>query len=376
MNSNFSKFLGAVCVTVIGVLAATPAAAVDLTYGSWLGTKNVAHEKAFEPYFEMVRKATDGKINWKLVGGAQLANGPATPEAVGSNLMYAGLTMAPYQPRMLPATNLIFSQSLPGDDYLASVGAMNEVVMLGCPECRNEYERNNAVAFAGYGTAPYLFMCRGNVASINDMKGLKIRASGGGVDIVKLIGATPVSMPPTEATSGLERGTIDCVLGAVGWLSSYGYMDVVKSVVNAPMGMGGPPLMMYVNRGVWKRMTPAQRKAHIDFAPDLVTNMIFDAQIAVERKTVETAKARGIKFVDGGKPFADIMRQHDKAQFSLNADNARTAGVSNPEVILKAYIAAYAKWKGIIANKVGDDREKFRDALWREVYSKVNPETL
>ncbi len=367
---------GLLGVAVAAALAASPASAGDLVYGSWLGVKNATNTKGLEPYFEQVKQATNGEITWKMVGGAQLANGPATPEAVGSNLMDAGLVMAPYQPRMLPATNLIFSQSLIGDDYLASVGAMNEVVMLGCPQCTEEYARNNAVAFAGYGTSPYRFMCRGDVKTIEDLKGKKVRASGGGVNIVELIGATPVSMPPSEATSALERGTIDCVLGAVAWLTSYGYMDVSNSVIDAPMGMGGPPLMMYVNRDVWNNMTPEQRAAHIRHAPDLVTTTTFDAQIAVDRATIEAAKAKGIVFSDGGEPFHKIMVERDKVQYGLNAENARTAGVAEPDKILDAYLAAYEKWKGIIDNEVGDDREKFREALWREVYAKVDPEKL
>ncbi|MHA6344413.1 TRAP transporter substrate-binding protein DctP [Roseivivax sp. CAU 1761] len=357
-------------------LAATPLQARELIYGSWLGASNATNTEALEPYFEMVAEATDGAIEWKMVGGAQLANGPATPEAVGSNMMDAGLVMAPYQPRMLPATNLIFSQSLLGTDYLASVGAMNEMLMLGCPQCRDEYERNDAVGFAGYGSSPYLFMCRGDVQSIDDMQGLKVRASGGGVNMTELVGATPVSMPPSEATSALERGTIDCVLGAVSWLTSYGYIDVTDTVVQAPMGMGGPPIMMYVNRDVWEDMSPEEQQAHIDHAPDLVTMTTFDAQIAVDEAAVAAAKERGIAFVEGGAPFDAAMQERDKMQYGLNAENAREAGVENPEAILDAYLAAFEKWKGIIDSEVGSDRDKFRDALWSEVYSKVDPGAL
>jgi TRAP-type C4-dicarboxylate transport system substrate-binding protein len=218
-------------------------------------------------------------------------------------------------------------------------------------------------------------MCRGDVTTIEDMKGLKIRGSGGGVNIIELIGATPVSMPPSEATSALERGTIDCVLGAVAWLRSYGYMDDTDSVIEAPMGMGGPPMMMYVNRGVWEGLTPEQRQAHIDAAPDLVTLTTYDAQMALDDEVKEDALAAGVTFHEGGEPFDAIMAQRDEIQYGLNADNARNAGVENPEAILDAYLAAYDKWKALIAEN-GDDRDTFRQLLWDEVYSKVDPEAL
>ncbi|RVV99816.1 hypothetical protein EKE94_03855 [Mesobaculum littorinae] len=357
------------------LLAAAPVAAKDLVYGSWLGSNNATNTNALQPYFDMVREATDGEINWEMVSGAQLANGPATPEAVGANMMDGGIVMAPYQPRMLPATNMLFSQSLIGDDFIAATGAMNEVMMLGCPACQEEYERNDAVGFAGYSVSPYLFMCRDDVETMEDLQSKKIRASGGGVGIVELMGATPVSMPPSDATSALERGTIDCVLGSVQWLRSFGYMDVTDTVVEAPMGMGGPPIMMYVNRGVWEDMTPEQRQAHIDLAPDLVAMETFDAQLAEDESAVAEAKERGITFVEGGQPFDDLMARHDERQYQRNADAARDAGVEDPEALIDAYLAAYEKWKGI-SEEIGRDRDAFRDALDREIYSKVDPDEM
>ena len=356
---------------------AAPAAAqeFELVYGSWLSANNDTNEYALKPYFDMISEATGGSVAWELVPGAQLAEPAGTAEAVGSGLMDAGLVMAPYTPRLLPATNLVFSQSLTGDDYLASVGAMNETIMLDCPQCQEEYRENGAVGFAGYGTSPYLFMCRGDVATLEDLQGLKVRASGGGVSITEIVGATPVSMPPSDATSALERGTIDCVLGAVAWLTSYGYMDVVDSVIQAPMGMGGPPIMMYTNADVWDAMSPEQRAAHIDHAPDLVELTTFDAQIAVDERTIAEARERGITFHEGGEEFAAAMEEHDARQYDVNAQNAAAAGVEDPQGILDAYLENYEKWQGLIEEQ-GSDRETFRQLLVDEVYYQVDPGAL
>jgi TRAP-type transport system periplasmic protein len=357
-------------------MALAPATAKELVYGSWLGANNASNIKTFPPYFDAIKKATNGEIEWKLVPNGQLANGPATADAVKSDLMDAGLEMAPYVPKTLPATNMIFSQSLIGDDLIASVGAMNEVLMFGCDQCKEEFHQNNAVGFGGYGVSPYEFMCRGNPRTLADLKGKKIRGSGGGVNIIEIAGGTPVSMPPNDATTAIERGTLDCVLGGVAWLQSFGYMDVVDTVFNAPMGMGGPPIQMYINRDVWQGMTPEQRKAHIDNAPMLVANELFDSQIAVDETVIAAAKKKGITFIDGGQPFADVMAQRDKIQYKLNVDNATAAGVKDPGKILDFYLASYEKWKKLVADEGLTDKQKFQDALWREVYSKVDPENL
>ncbi len=366
--------VGAVCA-ILSVALVASGQARELIYGSWLGANNSTNTKDLEPYFAKIKEATNGEIEWKLVGGAQLANGPGTPDAVKDGLMDAGLVMAPYVPKMLPATNMIFSQSLIGDDFLASIGAMNEVLMLGCEECKKEFHDNNAVGFGGYGVTPYEFLCRGHPQTIDDLKGKKIRGSGGGVNIIELVGGTPVAMPPNDATTALERGALDCVLGGVQWLRSFGYMDVVDTVIEAPMGMGGPPVLMYVNRDVWQSMTPEQRKVHIDLMPSAVTSEAYDAQLAQDAEVIAAAKAKGVTFIAGGEPFAKVMDERDKIQYGLNVDNAKAAGVKDPAAILDFYLAAYDKWKKIVAD-IGGDREKFQEAITNEIYAKVDPESL
>lgn len=372
MNVRFYK-LAAISLAVLASTAS--ASAEEFIYGSWFGVNHSFNQKGLAPYFELLAEKTNGEVEWDLVPGAQLSSGPGTPEAVGNGLMDGGIAIAPYQPRLMAATNTIFSHSLPGDDALAAAGAMNEAVMLGCPQCREEYHELNAVGFGGYATTPYVFMCRDVVNSVEDLQGLKVRASGGGVSIAEIANATPVSMSPGEATSALERGTLDCVLGAVSWLRSYGYMDVVESVVDSPMGMGGPPIIMFLNRDTWDAMTPEMRAAHIELAPDLVANATHDGQILADEEIVAEAKEAGVTFVPENAGFTGIMAEHDSRQRDNILKNANAAGVEDPEALLDFYIAAYDKWQGLL-DEHGHDKETFRRLLWEEIYSKVDPENL
>lgn len=358
-----------------GFALSGPALADEFVYGSWFGVNHSVNTQGLAPYFDLLREKSGGEIDWDLVPGAQLASGPGTPEAVSTGLMDGGVAIAPYQPRMFPNTNFVFAHSLPGDDALAATGAMNETVMLGCPGCQEEYRRNNAVGFGGYSTTPYLFMCRDMVDEVADLKGLKVRASGGGVKISEIAGATPVSMSPAEATTALERGTLDCVLGAVSWLRSYGYQDVVKSVVDSPMGMGGPPILMFVNRDSWASMTPEMRAMHIELAPDLVAGAAYDGQVMYDAGIIEAAKAAGVTFTEGGDDFAQVMATHDQNQRAGNLAAAEAAGATGSQAVLDYYTAAYERWQTLL-DESGRDRDSFRNLLWTEVYSKVDPEAL
>ncbi len=109
--------------------------------------------------------------------------------------------------------------------------------------------------------------------------------------------------------------------------------------------------------------------------------MPFSLAFAIAASSVaicasKVSKEKGITFVEGNDEFAAIMKERDEVQYGINADNARNAGVKDPERILDAYLKAYDKWKALVKDEIGNDREKFREALWREVYSKVDPESL
>lgn len=372
MYIRLKQFTQALAITAI---AATPALADNFIYGSWFSAKHPVNSGAVTSYFKLLAENTDGAVNWELVPGAQLASGPATAEAVSDGLMDGGIAIAPYAPRLMATTNTIFSHSLLGDDVLASAGAMNEAVMLNCEGCKAEYAALNAVSIGGYSTTPYKFMCSAEVNTVEDLVGLKVRSSGGGVNISEIAGATPVSMSPGEATSALERGTLDCVLGAVSWLRTFGYMDVVKSVVDSPMGMGGPPIIMFINRDVWDSMTPEMRAAHVTYAPDLVAAATYDGQLVHDNTIIDAAKEAGVNFVDSNAGFEALMIERDKQQMAINVRNADNAGVENPEELLVQYVATYEKWKALL-DEQGHDRETFRRLLWEEVYSKVDPENL
>ena len=80
-------------------------------------------------------------------------------------------------------------------------------------ELLNEvYARHNIVAFPAGNT--HLQMggwFRKEIKSLEDLKGLKMRIPGHAGEVVGRVGMRPMSMPPGELYTALERGTIDAV---------------------------------------------------------------------------------------------------------------------------------------------------------------------
>jgi len=77
---------------------------------------------------------------------------------------------------------------------------------------RKVYARHNVVAFPAGNTHIQMGgWFRKEIKSVRDLKGLKIRMPGHAGEVVNQAGMKPVSIPPGELYTALERGTIDAV---------------------------------------------------------------------------------------------------------------------------------------------------------------------
>jgi len=353
----------------------TAAQARDLVYGSWVSPKHPVMSQALPHLFRGVEKDTNGAVKWKMVAGGQLVNGRATVGGVRDGIVDAGMPIPSYTPADLPATNSIFSTLVFGEDIVAAGGATAETLMLHCPECQAEIRKNKAVVLGSYSASPFMLMCRNPVRTLDELKGKKVRASGGGVYLMKLAGATPVAMSPAQATTALQRGTIDCVLGAPSWLRSYGYQDVAKHILNYPLGMVGPVLQLYLNRSTWEKMTDDQRKAHLKYAPRVIAHSVITAYLLRDEEILKNAAKSGVTLYKAGPEFGDLVEKRLKIQREQNIANAKKFGVKNPEQIADNFEKMLVKWRKL-SQEIGRDVSKYEAALQREIYDKLDVNKL
>ena len=350
------------------------AQAADLVYGSWPPARNYMNSDALPWIFKNIEKDTNGAVKWRLIPGGQIADGKATFTALRDGLMQGGMGVATYVPNIVPSVTAIYSTLLFGSDVMAGSAAGTETVTLHCPSCLKEYRAMNAVPLAGWVAAPYQLMCREPVKTVDDLKGKRVRATGGNAEMLKMAGAVPVAGTLTEAVNLLQRGGIDCVLGAAEWLRTYGYADSAKYVSDYPLGMSGPAMGMLINRKAWDGFTADQKKIHIKYAAHLVADMaISNFLVRNEKALADSIKDKGVHLVETEKPgFDKLVAAYRKIQIERNIKVAEGFGVKDPAPVLAAYEKSFEKWQGL-SKGIGRDVDKFADAIWTEVYSKVDP---
>ena len=85
------------------------------------------------------------------------------------------------------------------------------------PVANRELERLGIKLVATYPFSGQMLFCRKPIATLADIKGLKIRTNGpSSADLIKALGGQPVSIAFGEVYTALERGTVDCGITGAG----------------------------------------------------------------------------------------------------------------------------------------------------------------
>lgn len=368
-------FVSAAIIWLLG--ASGQALAQELVYGSWLPAGEYVNRVALPQVFGTIAKETNGAVKWKLVPGGQLADPKTTFQAVRDGLMAAGIGIPSYVPSVVPAAFTIYSTIAFGDDNVATSAAALETLTLNCPQCIAEMKKLNAVPLSGWVAGPYYLACRSPVQSLADLKGKRVRGVGGYNELITMLGAVPVGATLVEAVGLLQRGGLDCQLGTNGWLKVFGYGDVVKTITDQPLGMTGPAIGLMLNRDVWNKFTPEQKKVHLRAAARLSALQSL-GQFVIEEEQVlnELTRTKGITVVKAAtKDFDAVAAKYETIQRERNIENATKLGVKNPAAIVDAYAAARKKW-GALSKGIGRDVDKLTAAIQREIYDKVAPGNL
>ncbi len=358
------------------IISTCAASAQEHVYGSWVPASDYLNSNALPLAFKQIEEQTKGAIKWKLIPGGQIADGKGTFNAVKDGLMQGGLAIAVYVPNVVPSNAMLYSTVVPGDDVVAATGAGTEVMFLNCPSCLEEYRKINAIPLSPYSGAASVFMCTKPVKTVADLKGKRIRATGAAVELVNLAGGVPVGATLTEAVSLLQRGGIDCIYGVPEWLKTFGFGDFAKHVVDYPLGVLSPVVAFMINRDTFNKLTPEQKTAHLRAAARITAvHSIGNFIVKNEESYKEVVATKGVQKIAVGKDFDDLMARYKAGERASNVKVARDFGVADPDAILDAYARAIEKWSKL-SKDIGRDPDKFTEALWREVYSKLDPAKL
>ena len=363
------------CATFVMLLiglAATPSQAKELVYGILAPLTHPGVVAGVKPLFEQLETDTKGALTWRIVPNGQLLTGQGTLPGLRDRLADGGYLITPYARSSLPNTNFIYDLFQFGSDPAAVAGATAETLLLRCPQCIEEFRKNNVIWLIGVGLSPSRLLCTKPITSLADVKGKKIKGTGG-VEArwIEAMGGVHLNMTMPDAVVASERGTIDCMIGPIAFIKAYGLWDVVKYVPDAVMGVFRTMGTLVMNRDSWNDLSADEKQAIIKRSAMTTSMVTIKGYIQYDEDVKQEGIKKGIHF--GGATDIDALKERhiEKDRAVLIADAKKERGVKDPEALMETHLELLKKWDGIVT-KTGHDIDKFADAMWNEVYSKVN----
>lgn len=263
-SMSIAKLLGSLVVGLL-VLATPPAlraAEINLTY-AFFAPAGTFPGKQMAYWAEQVTKRTGGKVAVKTFPAGTLLGAREMYDGVTKGVADIGLGAPSYDPGRFPLTSGV---SLPVGFSNASV-ASRTLWALTQEFKPKEFEEFKVIAM--FTTEPGFIQSRTPVRNAADLSGMKLRAAGTGVPVLKALGAAPIGMPMPEVPQSVQTGVINGTMTSREVLQDFKLAETLKFVTDYPTVVVTFAAVM--DRKRWDQLPADVKKVIEELGPEMAT---------------------------------------------------------------------------------------------------------
>ena len=236
-KTGFITLLAAIFLVLIFI---TPALAqvIQLTYSSQNPQMGWGPVHADQPWLKKIEEATKGRVKTEAYWAQTLAKGPDTWNAIKTGVADMGWCVHGYWADMTPLADVINLPALP-----FKTGEKGSEILWRLydkfPEFQAQYKDVHMLIL--HTSAPYfLITTKKQVKTLEDIKGLKLRALGGvATEQMKALGAIPVLIPMPDTYLAMDKGIIDGMAAPWEATLSFRFYEIVKYYTMVPLSGAG-----------------------------------------------------------------------------------------------------------------------------------------
>lgn len=108
----------------------------------------------------------------------------------------------------------------------------------------------------------YQLFIRQPIGPSGDLQGRKMRGSPTYHSVYRMLGASPVALPPGEIYTALEKGVVDGAAWTSTGVLGYRWYEVAKYLVRPAFGMGAT--LIFMNLAAWNKLTESEKKVLLE----------------------------------------------------------------------------------------------------------------
>jgi TRAP-type C4-dicarboxylate transport system substrate-binding protein len=283
---------------------------ITLRLADSLPSGHVIHELVAKPFMELVTKATNGQVTFQHFPSEQLGKAKDMAQLTALGVADLAYIVPSYSSDKFPLTAVA---ELPGifDTECQGSLAFYKISHNGGIMETREFAPNGLRPLVTIALPAYQIQLASSrvVKSAKDLEGLKIRTTGGAMDLMmRSIGGVPVRMAAPEIYESLTRGTLDGVIFSYQSSVSYDFGKIMKSGTER-LNFGTAILTYSMGEAKFKALPENVRKALVD-AGEQTTREGCKRFEDGEGAATEKMKAQGMKVIEFG---ADDRKVFDTA---------------------------------------------------------------
>ncbi len=240
------------------MFAFNASAKTELTYANFFPPTHIQSQLA-QSWCDEVEKRTNGDISIKYFPAQSLAKAPQTYDAVVNGIADIGLTVLAYSRGRFPIASAI-DLPLGYKTGVQATKVANAVLNKFHP---SEFNDTQIMFLHAHGPG-LLNTVDKRVATLEDMKGLKIRTTGASGRVIEALGGSPVGKGMGETYQLLQKGVVDGSLHPLESNKGWKLGEVVKYVTESYPIAYTTTFAVFMNKSKWAKLTPEQHKIIMD----------------------------------------------------------------------------------------------------------------
>lgn len=281
---------------------------VNLSYSVFFPPTHIQCKTA-ESWADEINKRSDGKIKVTVYPAGTLTKAPQCYEGVVSGISDIGMSCFAYTRGRFPLLEGIdLPLGYPSGTVATRVAT--DIVKEFSPE-----EVSDVKVLYVHAHGPGMLASKKPVRSMDDMSGLKVRATGLSSKIVSSLGGTPVAMSQPETYEALQKGVVDATFCPVETLKGWKQGEVIDTVTDTSAIGYTTSMFVVMNKDKWNSLSPEMQKLIEEVSEQWVAKhgaawdqadqegMAFIKEL--NREVIELSQDEQARFVAAVKPILD-----------------------------------------------------------------------
>lgn len=270
---------------------------VELRFADSLPATHLFTKEVALPWMEAVTAGSNGALTFQHYPAEQLGKAKDLLSLTVSGVTDIGFVTPIYITDKLPLSGVY---DLPGGPFTSCQG-VEAFMGLATGDgilAKQEFKPNGVRVLMAVVQPPFqVFTSNKPIATVDDLKGLKLRTAGGAQELTaEKLGIVSVKITAPETSEAMSRGTIDGGILAHVSVGAYGLTDMIKYATDGA-NFGSAVLTWSISEKKFQELSPEIQKLMVDEGLK-ITRQACQAIEAGVTSAIETWKSKGVTMVE------------------------------------------------------------------------------